>query len=366
MSDREGVPADPQGLEAQADRHEAEGRLVEACLVRWQAGLDCAELGRRIAADQAEAVAALLAKPFAKVAVDGERRGTEPWDIAWELRFDLDAVDRPVLAATHSRGDEAVELVAQLDSLVWLDLARHEATPEGLGALERLPQLRTLRVTTALVEPTLKTLGRLRSLEELDLEVRPPQYGGRPCETLLEDAWIEHLVGLERLRDLNLRGHARLTDACLDTLTRAEALRTLRIGCSAGFTPEGVRRLRAACPDLRIEVATCATCQVCVGIGDTHEDDGYAPNSCTFLKGVHRVTDDGGDTVAIKSCPICGGCYRIAHVDMGTTSSYRLARYAPAEAKEVLGGLQGEGVAEALARVPQVAALRAACDDSPS
>lgn len=131
---------------------------------------------------------------------------------------DLDA--HLELLGDRFRDEHALHLLALGNSLVWLNLARTGVTDETVVRLAQLP-----------------------NLERLHLE-----------NTAVTDAGVAALVTLPRLRYLNLHT-SRVTDAALDSISAMPALEQVYLWGS-GVTVEGVARLRAARPGLRVEFAS--------------------------------------------------------------------------------------------------------------
>lgn len=115
--------------------------------------------------------------------------------------------------------DHAADLLRLGDHLVWLSLAN-----------------------TAITDTALARLAGLSNLERLHLE-----------NTAVTDTGVAALAALPNLRYLNLHT-TRVTDAALDSISAMPALEQVYLWGS-GVTVEGVDRLRAARPGLRVEFA---------------------------------------------------------------------------------------------------------------
>ncbi|ARA93410.1 hypothetical protein AWN76_009755 [Rhodothermaceae bacterium RA] len=124
--------------------------------------------------------------------------------------------------ATNLTGafDDAMlaSLRAVAPQVTWLDLGRTAVTDAGLAVLADLPHLTRLHLE----------------------------------RTAVTDAGLAHLRGLAYLEYLNLYGTA-VTDASLDVLAGLPALQTVYLW-QTRVTPDGVRRLREARPNLEVNL----------------------------------------------------------------------------------------------------------------
>ncbi|MCA9131909.1 MAG: DUF1553 domain-containing protein [Planctomycetales bacterium] len=146
-------------------------------------------------------------------------------------------LERLYLDATEI-GDEGLRSVGKLDALRTLSLVDTRVGDSGLAHLAGLRQLETLRLDgTAVTDLGLAELAPLESLQSL----------------YLSDCAVAELTAVERLpqlKYLNLHG-TTVSDSSLVCLGRCAALQAVEI-TSTQCTPEGIRRLRAARPELKV------------------------------------------------------------------------------------------------------------------
>lgn len=156
--------------------------------------------------------------------------------------FSQEAQDAAAVNAVRQTGGQVLE-VAQNDPR--LDVAFHlsnvELTPDILKTLEgvkgRLAHL-NLRGTN-LNDEMSQALKPLTELTRLHLE-----------KTAITDAALPHLAEMQKLEYLNLYG-TNITDAGLDALGGLKSLKKVFVW-ETKVTLDGVRKLRAALPELQI------------------------------------------------------------------------------------------------------------------
>ncbi|MEQ8789221.1 MAG: hypothetical protein RIC55_23110 [Pirellulaceae bacterium] len=133
--------------------------------------------------------------------------------------------------------------LARLSNLRWLELNRTKVDDAGLAHLAPLSQLESLSLLgTSITDAGGEHLARLENLERLDVE-----------ETLVGDAFMKQVGRLGKLEDLTI-GETQVTDAGLAHLTQLKNLKSLWLE-DAKVTYEGVKRLRKALPELKVEGA---------------------------------------------------------------------------------------------------------------
>ncbi len=132
--------------------------------------------------------------------------------------------------------------MATLASLEDLNLYRNPRLTDATAAsVARLRSLRTLDLTgAALTDAGLRQLASLHRLKRLSI-----------FETHVTDAGVAYLCVLP-LEDLNLGDNRGVSDACVSRLSQMISLTQLDL-TSTSITVEGLKRLRMALPQCRIE-----------------------------------------------------------------------------------------------------------------
>jgi hypothetical protein len=127
-----------------------------------------------------------------------------------------------------------------LPGLVDLDLRGTAISDEGLAHLSGAGIKNLILDNTKVSSSGLGLLAQCPSLSSVSLS-----------NTLVDDAGIEHLASLPGLRMLDLEG-APITDDALRRLESVSSLQYLRLGGNRGVTDDGVARLQAALPELKV------------------------------------------------------------------------------------------------------------------
>jgi uncharacterized membrane protein len=154
----------------------------------------------------------------------------------------------PALVARLSAAGFLVRQVSQSDAALVVGVSSPGAQLDA-AALAVLataaPQIAELNLqNAALDDDGLASLGDLSSVTRLRLS-----------RDAITDRGLHALERLPRLESLNLYGNAAITDAGLDSLARIPTLRRVYLWQTA-VTAAGVARLRAARPDVNVELDT--------------------------------------------------------------------------------------------------------------
>ncbi|HUT10724.1 MAG TPA: hypothetical protein VMY42_09525, partial [Thermoguttaceae bacterium] len=144
--------------------------------------------------------------------------------------------------------DDGLRHLSEMRNLRFLDLSRTAVTGGGLGQLQGLSALRSLKLENTHLRDTepLRTLPALQCLSLAGSDI--------------DDAGVKRLVELPELAELHL-GATPITDKALEYLAEANHLRFLDFNRPYSVTPrhstiisfEAAQRLRQALPECRIE-----------------------------------------------------------------------------------------------------------------
>jgi outer membrane protein assembly factor BamB len=143
--------------------------------------------------------------------------------------------------------DAGLEKLTALSKLERLNIAGNAVKNDGLKLLARFPELREVDLSILAVDD--KGLAHLPAVKKLDwLNVRYSEgFGG----VIITNAGIKSLGKVPGLKSLDLTGAKRITDACVEDLTKLENLTTLKLPGS-GISAEGVARLQKALPNCHV------------------------------------------------------------------------------------------------------------------
>jgi hypothetical protein len=187
------------------------------------------------------------ARPWAPEAQEGELPAvaTNNWPKGILRYLPAPPVPFGLMIFGRTMDDGALEELAPLKSIQYLDLSATKVSGTGLKALTGLPKLQVLSLTsTEMSIAGVKALGSLDRLEVLNLRGTTMSNGGLRAladlpklqvlnlsRTPLSDAGLRELAGCKRLRNLNIQG----------LNSKAEAI-----------TPDGITFLKKANPILKI------------------------------------------------------------------------------------------------------------------
>ena len=149
--------------------------------------------------------------------------------------------DKARIAQIQEAGASVLE-VAQNDNRlnIAFHLASGEIGNEQIASVKDLGFILSLNLRgTKLNDEGAANLTGLKGLERLHLE-----------KTELTDAGLKHLLALENLSYLNVYG-TKVTDASIEDIVKIKSLKKVYIW-ETGITIEGVAKLKAARPDLKI------------------------------------------------------------------------------------------------------------------
>ena len=150
-------------------------------------------------------------------------------------------VDKARIVQIQEAGASVLE-VAQNDNRlnIAFHLASGEIGNEQIASVKDLSFILSLNLRgTKLNDEGAANLTGLKGLERLHLE-----------KTELTDAGLKHLLALENLSYLNVYG-TKVTDASIEDIVKIKSLKKVYIW-ETGITIEGVAKLKAARPDLKI------------------------------------------------------------------------------------------------------------------
>jgi hypothetical protein len=162
--------------------------------------------------------------------------------------------------------DAALELVAGFPKLAKVRLAKTSVSGQGLAGLASLPLTELdLSECTQVLDAAMPAVAQLQGLKRLNLWRNTITNGGvaelAPLTNLewlnldnthMGDEALKHLGGMKKLTFLHL-GSTAVTNAGMPELVTLTALRDLKVTRTA-VTEEGVEPLRAALPDLDIQI----------------------------------------------------------------------------------------------------------------
>lgn len=160
--------------------------------------------------------------------------------------------------------DATLEALSQFPRLTSLSLRDWTITAEGFKSLSKFPNVDRLVMPKQATDDDFANVAGLKKLYALDLRWTAITDKGiehlRGLKDLrmvnlsptTSDLCIDHLVGLPRLISVTLRGPG-FTDACIDKLITIKTLTYVDF-VGTMVTPQGVARLRAAGPGLRVNV----------------------------------------------------------------------------------------------------------------
>jgi len=217
----------------------------------------------RIVVQSRTAVAKLGKLPWLQRAIDG----------GWLSWISVTVNDESVVRALTTWKDPALQipmhlwldqplsetvlaLILAIPRLIKLDLMGPSLLTPSIHRLCERQDLRALslrlgvndlgvRVDREVVSALMENVGRLVHLRSLTLE------GPRPSSE--DPAFLSRLVHLTGLKTLTLIEWPDLTDASLDRLGELTGLRRLNLSRCYLATDEGIRRVRAALPSIRVE-----------------------------------------------------------------------------------------------------------------
>lgn len=136
-----------------------------------------------------------------------------------------------VLHQSYKVTDKAMDDVAQIPSLVELDLRGTEVTDKGIAKLGALPLLESIWLSgKGITDESCKTLGKIKTLKLLQLD-----------GTMIGDPGVEALKPLKHLKQLRL-DRTRVTNKALGTIGGFTELNRLNLG-RTGITDTGLRQL---------------------------------------------------------------------------------------------------------------------------
>lgn len=168
---------------------------------------------------------------------------TDKMDIICGKLTKLSGLDR----LTLGRGltDEGLMQLKHIQSLRDLDIETAKISGRGIAALSELPSLQVLKLANMKLptEEEWKALGRLSSLQRLSLKA---------IRSEVTDAYIEHLVGLQSMRNLSIDAivikdrnamySLDISDEGLGYLSKLKSLERLTLH-GAKITDEGLQQL---------------------------------------------------------------------------------------------------------------------------
>jgi hypothetical protein len=160
--------------------------------------------------------------------------------------------------------DDRIKAFSQFPNLSTLSLKDWKLSSEGYNCLEKFSNVNRLVMPAKATDDDFANAAELHKLRTLDLRWTAITDKGiehlRGLKDLrmvnlsptTSDLCLDHLVGLPRLISVTLRGPG-FTDACIDKLITIKTLTYVDF-VGTMVTPQGVARLRAAGPGLRVNV----------------------------------------------------------------------------------------------------------------
>jgi internalin A len=212
-----------------ADRRRYQYRLRTVFLILLLVSLGLGFFSKRLQRARMHRTAAT-----AIAAAGGEVRGsthqtTVPRPTRLERLVGSDVLNRP--SYVRIRSEDQLDSVIQLARVEELDLAGVPISETGAGKIERLPELRSLRLDGSTIsDGAFRHVGAVSGLENL--------YLGTAWK--LTDEGLIHLRGLQRLRTLGLPRQA--TDRSLETVGSLVQLERLFLG-GARISDDGLGHL---------------------------------------------------------------------------------------------------------------------------
>jgi hypothetical protein len=139
--------------------------------------------------------------------------------------------------------DRGVAHLAGLGSLKDLEITDSKMTAEGLTHLARLARLESLHIAGSRVDD--EWLARLAMMKQIR------SLGFASGQSEITDGGLSHLSDLKGLEVLDIQG-SRVTDRGLAILERLPNLKEVWIDDCPGISDEGIGKLKAARPGLRV------------------------------------------------------------------------------------------------------------------
>ena len=156
---------------------------------------------------------------------------------------------RSVLLSRSDAGDESLEAIAKISTLENLDLRGCAVTDKGLGLLEGLQRLKSIKLSgksgqTKVTDQGVASLAKISSLKVIALDFLP-----------VTDQGLSALAPLVGMKELYLAG-TDLSDDSVQTVKQFSGLTKLRLAAT-GLTSSGLKQLLPVNSLVELDVSDC-------------------------------------------------------------------------------------------------------------